>query len=143
MFVSPPAHTKIFRVLGKKRLYGVEDVTLWRSSSCSGFVVTRFFPRRSSPRQHCEVNVSFLLFPRLPLIGDWFQVEHVISTLLSVGCSDNTLLNAIASARLMHLGLPFRLQDVSIVNWVKFPLDAVQQSVDHGLWKVIGWSWPP
>ena len=27
MFVSPPAHTKIFRILGEKRLYGVEDVT--------------------------------------------------------------------------------------------------------------------
>ena len=86
----------------------------------------------TSPRQHCDVNVSFLLVLSLPVIGDWFQVEHVIST-LSVGCSDNFLLNAFASAWLMQLGLPFRLEDVSIVNWDNFPLDAVQQSVDHGL----------
>ena len=50
------------------------------------------------------------------MIGDWFQVEHVISTLLSVGCSDNILLNAFVSARLTQLGLPFRLEDVPIVN---------------------------
>ena len=71
--------------------------TLWRSFSFSGFVVTRFFPRMSSPRQHCEVNVSFLLFLRLP-VGDWFLVEHVISTLLSIGYSGSILLNAFASA---------------------------------------------
>ena len=34
------------------------------------------------------------------MIGDWFQVKHVISTMLSVGCSDNILLNAFVSARL-------------------------------------------
>ena len=72
------------------------------------------------------LTVSFLLFLRFPMNGDWFQVEHVISTLLSVGCSDNILLNAFASARLMQLGLPFRLEDVPIVNWDKFPLDAVK-----------------
>eukprot|EP00450_Noctiluca_scintillans_P038759 CAMPEP_0194477338 /NCGR_PEP_ID=MMETSP0253-20130528/1102_1 /TAXON_ID=2966 /ORGANISM="Noctiluca scintillans" /LENGTH=985 /DNA_ID=CAMNT_0039316301 /DNA_START=74 /DNA_END=3031 /DNA_ORIENTATION=+ len=47
-------------------------------------------------------------------------------------------LNAFASARLMQLGLPFRLEDAPIVNRDKFPLDAVQQSVvlmDHGLWE--------
>ena len=69
----------------------------WTKLSCTR--VSLAFPRKSSPRQHCEMNVSFLLFLRLPLIGDWFQIEHVISTLLSVGCADNTLLNAFASAR--------------------------------------------
>ena len=42
MFVRIPAHTKITRILGEKRLDGIVDVTLWRSSPCSGFVVTRF-----------------------------------------------------------------------------------------------------
>ena len=143
MFVNPPAHTKIFRILGEKRQNEVVDVTLWRSSPCSGFLVTRFFPRMSSPRQHCGVNVSFLLFLRLPMIGNWFQVEHVISTLLSVGRSDNILLNAFVSARLTRLGLTFRLEDVPIVNWDKFPLDVVRQSVDHGLWRAFGWRWLP
>ena len=41
MSVSLPAHTKIFRILGEKRLCGVEDVTRWRSSPFSGFVGTR------------------------------------------------------------------------------------------------------
>ena len=58
------------------------------------------------------------------------MIEHVISTLLSVGCSDNILLNAFVSARLTQLGLPFRMEDVPTVNWDKFLLDVAQLSVD-------------
>ena len=111
---------------------------LWRSFTCSGFVVNWFFPRMSSPRQHCEVNVSFLLFLRLQMIGGWFEVEHVISTLLFVGCCDNILLNAFVSARVTQLGLPFRLEDVPIVNWDKFPTGRSTAVCGSGLWRAIG-----
>ena len=58
------------------------------------------------------------------------------STLVSVGCADNTLLTAFASARLMQLGFSFRLENVPIVNRDRFLLNAGQHSVDHDLLRV-------
>ena len=67
MFVSPPAHTKIFRILGEKRLCGVEDVTLWRS--WSGFVVTLFFSTKVNSKTTLRSECFVPAIPKAPI--DW------------------------------------------------------------------------